>query len=100
MQLLGFGLFESVYVAIAMTFSSTIIIVKLLSEQKELHSLHGKVALGILIAQDLVAIFVLIFMAGLAGNLPLSELVPMITGVAAKNEPFVAARISWSGGLS
>ncbi len=75
MQLLGFPLMESVYVAIALTFSSTIIIVKLLSEQKELHSLHGKVALGLLIAQDLVAIFVLIFMAGLAGNLPLDALI-------------------------
>ncbi len=77
MQLLGFGLMPSAYVAIALTFSSTIIIVKLLSEQKELHSLHGKVALGILIAQDIVAIFTLIFMAGLAGHLPIGELVGM-----------------------
>ncbi len=77
MELLGFGLMASVYASIALTFSSTIIIVKLLSEQKELHSLHGKVALGILIAQDIVAIFVLIFMAGLAGHLPIGELVGM-----------------------
>ncbi|MFC2175259.1 cation:proton antiporter [archaeon] len=75
MQLLGFALMESVYVAIALTFSSTIIIVKLLSEDNELHSLHGKVALGILMAQDLVAILVLIFMAGLEGQLPVDMLV-------------------------
>ncbi|MCK4328150.1 MAG: cation:proton antiporter [Candidatus Diapherotrites archaeon] len=77
MQLIGFGLMESIYVAIALTFSSTIIIVKLLSEDNELHSLHGKVALGILLAQDFVAIFALIFMAGLAGQLPIHELVGM-----------------------
>ena len=75
MQLLGFALMESIYVAIALTFSSTIIIVKLLSEDNELHSLHGKVALGILLAQDLVAIMVLIFMAGLEGQLPVNMLV-------------------------
>ena len=74
-QLLGFGLMESVYIGIALAFSSTIIIVKLLSEQKELNSLHGKVALGILIAQDFIAIFVLIFMAGLAGHLPIHEII-------------------------
>jgi len=84
MQLIGFGVMESVYVAIALTFSSTIIIVKLLSEDNELHSLHGKVALGILLAQDLIAIFALIFMAGLAGHLPVQELIgiTLLKGVA------------------
>ena len=39
---LGFGFLESMYIAIALTFSSTIIIVKLLSDKKELNSLYGK----------------------------------------------------------
>ena len=43
---LGFGLVEALYIAIALTFSSTIIIVKLLSDKKELNSLYGKISIG------------------------------------------------------
>ncbi|MBW6519720.1 MAG: cation:proton antiporter [Desulfoarculaceae bacterium] len=41
------------YVAVALTFSSTIIIVKLLSDKKEIDSLHGQIAIGFLIIQDI-----------------------------------------------
>lgn len=51
---LGLGAIASVYVAVALTFSSTIIIVKLLSDKGELEQPHGRVAMGILIVQDLV----------------------------------------------
>src|SRR5690606_34606079 len=37
-------------------FSSTIIIVKLLSDKKEVDSLHGRIAIGFLIVQDLVVV--------------------------------------------
>ena len=40
-QALGFTLATSAYIAIALTFSSTIIIVKLLSDKKDLNSLYG-----------------------------------------------------------
>jgi len=52
---LGLGLspLASLYVAVALTFSSTIIIVKLLSDKREIDSLHGRIALGFLIVQDL-----------------------------------------------
>ncbi len=48
------------YVAVALTFSSTIIIVKLLSDKKEIDSLHGQIAIGFLIVQDIAAILALI----------------------------------------
>jgi len=51
-NLLGFGLLPSAYIAIALTFSSTIIIVKLLSEKGDLQSLYGKIAIGFLLVQD------------------------------------------------
>ena len=57
---LGFGAIESLYIAIALTFSSTIIIVKLLSDKREIDSLHGQVALGFLIVQDLVVVLAMI----------------------------------------
>lgn len=65
----GFEPFQAFYVAIALTFSSTIIIVKLLSEKKELSSLHGKIAIGFLLVQDFVAILLLIILAGLSGGI-------------------------------
>ncbi|HOI56344.1 MAG TPA: cation:proton antiporter, partial [Phycisphaerae bacterium] len=39
----GMSLVTAVYVAVALTFSSTIIIVKLLSDKKEIDSLHGRI---------------------------------------------------------
>jgi len=50
----------ALYVAIALTFSSTIIIVKLLSDKREVDTLHGRIALGFLIVQDLVVVLMMI----------------------------------------
>ncbi len=60
----------ALYVAIALTFSSTIIIVKLLSDKREVDSLHGRIALGFLIVQDLVVVLVMIGLntLGVAGE--------------------------------
>lgn len=62
--LFGFTPISALYIAIALTFSSTIIVVKLLSEKKDLSSLYGKIAVGFLLVQDLVAILLLIFLSG------------------------------------
>ncbi|MCW5757516.1 MAG: cation:proton antiporter [Phycisphaeraceae bacterium] len=59
---LGWSVVASVYIAVALTFSSTIIIVKLLSDKRELDALHGRVAVGFLIVQDLVVILALILL--------------------------------------
>ncbi|MBP6882207.1 MAG: cation:proton antiporter [Candidatus Levybacteria bacterium] len=66
--LLGFSAQISLYVALALSFSSTIIIVKLLSDKKDLNSLHGKLAIGVLLMQDFFAILAIIFMTGLHGG--------------------------------
>lgn len=55
---------SAAYVAMALTFSSTVIVVKLLSERQDLNSLYGKLSLGILLVQDLVAIALLVVLAG------------------------------------
>ncbi len=57
---LGLSHLASLYVAVALTFSSTIIIVKLLSDKREIDSLHGRIAIGFLIVQDLVVVLVMI----------------------------------------
>ena len=53
---LGMDAVRSLYVAIALTFSSTIIIVKLLSDKREIDSLHGRIAMGFLIVQDIAVV--------------------------------------------
>jgi Kef-type K+ transport system membrane component KefB/uncharacterized UPF0146 family protein len=63
--MLGMSPLAALYVAVALTFSSTIIIVKLLSDKREIDALHGRIALGFLIIQDLVVIVVLIALAAL-----------------------------------
>jgi Kef-type K+ transport system membrane component KefB len=50
----------ALYVAVALTLSSTIIMVKLLSDKREVDTLHGRIALGFLIILDLVAVLVMI----------------------------------------
>lgn len=62
---MGFSTIGSLYVAVALTFSSTIIIVKLLSDKKEIDALHGKIAVGFLIVQDIVAILAMIMLTAL-----------------------------------
>ena len=62
---LGFDATASLYIAIALTFSSTIIIVKLLSDKREIDALHGQIALGFLIVQDLVVVLALIALSAI-----------------------------------
>ncbi len=57
---LGMAPVTALYVAVALTFSSTIIIVKLLSDKKEIDALHGRIAVGFLIVQDIVVVLVMI----------------------------------------
>lgn len=57
---LGLSHVAAMYVAVALTFSSTIIIVKLLSDKREIDALHGRIAVGFLIVQDIVVVLVMI----------------------------------------
>jgi Kef-type K+ transport system membrane component KefB len=59
---------EALYVAVALTFSSTIIIVKLLSDKRELDSLHGRIAVGFLIVQDLAVVVAMMTMSAMRGS--------------------------------
>jgi Kef-type K+ transport system membrane component KefB len=65
---LGKGWVEALYIAVALTFSSTIIIVKLLSDKRELDSLHGRIAVGFLIVQDLAVVVAMMAMSALRGS--------------------------------
>lgn len=57
--LLGWPPVVSAYIAIALSFSSTIIILKLISDKKELESLYAKISVGFLLVQDIIALILL-----------------------------------------
>ncbi|MEK7551224.1 MAG: cation:proton antiporter [Patescibacteria group bacterium] len=87
----SFDKLTSFYIAAAVTFSSTIVVVKLLSDQHELHSLHGKFALGILLVQDVVAMAFLMFLAGATRESPFFGPIGNLVLVLAKGGLILAA---------
>ena len=62
-QTFGFNFTEAVIMGLALFFSSTIIIVKVLSDKKEQNRLHGQIAIGVIIIDDVVATIALLFVA-------------------------------------
>lgn len=65
-RLLGFSMVASLYIAAALTFSSTIIIMKLLSDKKDLDKLYGKISIGFLLVQDFFVILLLMVISSLS----------------------------------
>lgn len=106
-----FSYLESAYIAAALTFSSTIIVVKLLSDKKDLNSLYGKISVGFLLVQDLAAILILVLLAGFetGGNLNWANLIfaafkgavlfAVIFWLGKKFMPFVFSKIARSDEL-
>lgn len=78
---------NAAYLSVALTFSSTIIIVKLLSDKKEIDSLHGQIAIGFLIIQDIAAILALVGLTTLGSS------------VAGEETPYISAVIVAAKGL-
>lgn len=55
---------EALLLAIALSFSSTVLAAKVLESKRELRAFHGRVAIGVLIIQDLIALVVMSIAAG------------------------------------
>ena len=90
-RLLGFDAVTGIYLGIALTFGSTVMVVKLLSEKRDLQSLYGKIATGYLLVQDFVAIGILTVLAGLRPG----EIINWVNllGVAAKGALLVGLAV-------
>lgn len=86
--LLGFSVVSSVYIAVALTFSSTIIIMKLLSDKGDTETLYGRISIGFLLVQDLVVVLALLIVSSLSEGFQLNSL---LTGVLLKGVGLVAA---------
>ena len=62
---LGLEALEAAYLGVIMAFGSTMVDIKMLSEKGELVTLHGRLVLGILLLEDLVAIAaIIVFTSG------------------------------------
>ena len=68
MLLLGFDLVPALFLGLAGAFSSTVVVVKLIDRAGELDSLHGRLAIGILLVEDVVVALVLTLVVGLSGD--------------------------------
>ena len=64
---LGFDLAESIIIGLAVMYSSTAVVIKMLTDREEAITLHGKIDVGVLLAQDVVVVIILAVLA--AGRL-------------------------------
>jgi Kef-type K+ transport system membrane component KefB len=69
MALFGFTRFESIYLGLVIAFSSTMLVVKILSDKLESNTLHGRLIIGILVVQDILAIVALSYLASASNTL-------------------------------
>lgn len=60
----GVELMTAVMLSTALSFSSTVLVAKVLESKQELRAFHGRVAIGILIVQDLLALAVMSIASG------------------------------------
>jgi len=108
---LGFDVMESVFLAVALTFSSTVVVVKILTDKQELNALYGRIAVGIFLVQDLVVIVVLTVLTGLGGGdgldagtlatqlgFALGGMVVLLAGVLIASRHLLPRPFQWASG--
>ncbi|CAI48256.1 Kef-type transport system [Natronomonas pharaonis DSM 2160] len=59
----GFTVLESVIIGLAVMYSSTAVVIKMLTDRDEATSLHGKIDVGVLLVQDIVVVILLAVLA-------------------------------------
>lgn len=111
LQLLGLAPLPALFLAIAVSFSSTIIVVKLLSDKKDTEALYGRFVIGLLLVQDIIAVAILIFLNTIGANtttwyetlIVVTSRGLLLVGVvfllARHVLPFLMARVAHSGEL-
>lgn len=87
---LGFTTMGAFYLAAAVTFSSTIVIVKLLSDKREIDALHGRISLGILIMQDIVVVLLMIGLTAFGDEASATSFTRELLEVGVKGAGFLA----------
>lgn len=80
LSLFGLSSIIAFCVAIGISFSSTIVIVKILSDKRDLTSLHGKISIGLLLVQDFFAVLTIVFLTsyGQGQDINLLTQIPLV----------------------
>lgn len=60
----GFSPVTAIVIGLALTFSSTIVVLRLISAKNDIQSLYGQLSVALLLIQDLVAVVVLVLITG------------------------------------
>jgi Kef-type K+ transport system membrane component KefB/Trk K+ transport system NAD-binding subunit len=68
LMLFDFSFVAAIYLAVAMTFSSTIVIIKLLTDKGDTEAFYGQHAIGLMLVQDVVAIVLLLLIPMFSGQ--------------------------------
>ncbi len=80
--LVFFSSLTAVYLALAISFSSTIIVMKQLADKDALEKLHAKIIIGFLLVQDVVAIVIHVILSSLSPASTFSIMTTLVQGVA------------------
>ncbi len=62
LYLLGYDFITAIVLSVVVAFSSTVLVAMILKDKKQLHSLHGRILLGVLLIQDMAVIVILLFL--------------------------------------
>ena len=73
---MGLSTYESLFLGCTLSISSTMIVLRVLSDHGEMNSLHGQLMIGILIVQDLIVILMVSVLPSLQAFSP--EIVPQL----------------------
>jgi len=65
---LNLSTMSAVYIGLVAAFSSTMIVVKLLSDKNQIDTLHGRIIIGFLLMQDIIAIVALFILSSINGT--------------------------------
>jgi len=81
MMILGFSSMVAFYGGVVLTFSSTMVVIKLLADKSQLDTLHGRIVIGILLMQDVVAVLMLSIMTNLDEFSTMGLMLSLLQGV-------------------
>lgn len=93
----GFVRIEAMYIGIIIAFSSTMVVVKLLSDKHELNTLHGRIIIGTLLMEDIIAVFVLSILTTLNTFTTFTLLLSLIKGISVFLIAIIASKFIFPG---
>ncbi len=88
----GYAELTAVYVGLIIAFSSTMVVVKLLSDKRELDTLHGRIALGMLLMEDVVVILALVLLTAFNQFTPNLLLMTFLKGAGLAAMAYIFSR--------